>query len=219
MTSRGDRFVRLRSPLLRAMADWTDSETPGILRRRRVVIAGIAALAAALVLVTRAGLLPLPALDVLYVLHDYAALPFWGYTWTRWAPYSVTWWSLAGIAGAVWLATFLTRRSAVRGLHARLCRVVVHVLTQPGRSPRHVARLTKWVDWLAARTLGAELLEDVVRLEQTEALTVIAGAASPLDEDAAWRLVRLTDLLTGLTSRAGAPDRERWRALPSGTRR
>ena len=209
-----DRFVRIRSPLLRAIGDWRDPETPGILRRRRAAIAGIAALAAALVLLTRAGLLPPPALDVLYVLHDYVALPFWGYTWTLFAPYSITWWSLAGIALVIWLATFLTRRSAVRGLHARLCRVVVvHFVAHSSRSPRHVARLTAWVDWLAARTLGAELLKDVVRLEQTDALTAIVGAGSTLDEGAAWRLVRLTDLLARLTSDAGAPARERWRSL------
>ena len=206
--------VRMRSPLLRALADWSDPETPGILRRRRAAIAAIAALAAALVLLTRAGLLPLPALDALYVLHDYLALPFWGYTWTLSAPYSITWWSLAGIALVIWLATFVTRRSAVRGLHARLCRVVVvHFVAQSSRSSRHVARLTAWVDWLAARTLGAELLKDVVRLEQTDALMAVVGAGSTLDEGAAWRLVRLTDFLAKLTSHAGAPARERWRSL------
>src|SRR6185503_6480377 len=99
-------------------------------------------------------------------------------------------------------------------LHARLCRlVIVHVVTDSSRSPRHVARLTAWVDWLAARTLGAGLLEDVVRLEQTDALTAIVGGEPPLEERAAWRLVRLTDLLARLTSRAGAPARERWRSL------
>ena len=138
MTLPSDRFVRIRSPLLRAMRDWRDPETPGILRRRRAAIAVIAALAAALVLLIRADLLPAPALDVLYVLHDYAALPFWGYTWTFFAPYSITWWSLAGIALVIWLGTFLTRRSAVRRLHARLCRlVIVHVVTDSSRSPRH----------------------------------------------------------------------------------
>src|SRR4029453_7601634 len=122
------RFVRIRSPLLRAIGDWSDPETPGILRRRRTVIAAIGALAAAPVLLTRGGLWPLPALDVLYVLHDYIALPFWGYTWTLAGPYSITWWSLAGIALVIWLATFLTRRSAVRGPHARLCRLLVHFI-------------------------------------------------------------------------------------------
>src|SRR5262245_2969300 len=214
MTTPSERFVRIRSPLLRAVGDWRDPETPGILRRRRAAIAGIAALVAALVLLTRAGLLPPPALDALYVLHDYAALPFWGYTWTLFAPYSITWWSLAGIALVIWLVTFLTRRSAVRGLHARLCRViVVHFVAHSSRSPRHVARLTAWVDWLAGRTLGAELLEDVVRLEQTDALTAIVGDGHALDERAAWRLVRLTDLLAKLTSHAGASARERWRSL------
>ena len=212
MTTRPDRFVRLRSPLLRAIGDWSDPQTPGILRRRRAAIAGIAALASALVLLVRADLVPLPALDALYVLHDYAALPIWGYTWTLFAPYSITWWSLAGIAFAIWLATFLTRRSAVRGLHARLCRLVVVHVVAPGRSPRYVARLTAWVDWLAARRLGAALLEDVVRLEQTDALTAIVGD-SALDEVAAGRLVRLTDLLARLTSHAGASARERWRSL------
>ena len=208
------RFVRIRSPLLRAIGDWSDPETPGILRRRRAVIAGIAALAVAFVLLTRADLLPPPALDVLYVLHDYAALPFWGYTWTLFAPYSISWWSLAGIALVIWLVTFLTRRSAVRGLHARLCRAaVVHFVADSSRSRRHVARLTAWVDWLAARTLRAELLKDVVRLEQTDALTAIIGSGSAFDERAAWRLVRLTDLLTRLTSDAGASARERWRSL------
>jgi hypothetical protein len=145
MAASSERFVRIRSPLLRAIGDWRDSETPGILRRRRAAIAGITALAAALVLLTRADLLPAPALDVLYVLHDYAALPFWGYTWTFFAPYSITWWSLAAIALVIWLATFLTRRSAVRGLHARLCRIViVHFVARSSRSPRHVARLTGW---------------------------------------------------------------------------
>jgi hypothetical protein len=214
MTPPSDRFVRMRSPLLRAIGDWGDPETPGILRRRRAAIAGITALAAALVLIIRAGRLPPPALDVLYVLHDHVALPFWGYAWTLSAPYSITWWSLAGIALVIWLATFLTRRSAVRGLHARLCRIVVlRVVAQSSRSPRYVARLTAWVDWLAARTLGAELLKDVVRLEQTDALTAIVGAASALDERAAWRLVRLTDLLARLTSDAGATARDRWRSL------
>ena len=208
------RFVRIRSPLLRAIGDCSDLETPGLLRRRRAAIAAIAALATALVLFTRANLLPLPALDVLYVLHDYIALPFRGYTWTRFAPYSITWWSLAGIALVIWLATFLTRRSAVRGLHARLCRVVVvRFVAQSSRSSRHVAWLMAWVDWLAARTLGAELLKDVVRLEQTDALTAVVGAGSTLDEGAAWRLVRLTDLLAKLTSHGGAPARERWRSL------
>ena len=118
------------------------------------------------------------------------------------------------IALVVWLATFLTRRSAVRGLHARLCRVVVvHFVARSSRSPRHVARLTSWVDWLAARTLGAELLKDVVRLEQTDALRAIVGASSALDESAALRLVRLTDLLARLTSGAGAPASDRWRSL------
>src|SRR5689334_7455088 len=107
MTPSSDRFVRIRSPLLRAMRDWTDAETPVILRRRRVAIAVIAALAAAFVLLIPADLLPSPALELLYVLHDYAALPFWGYTWTLFAPYSITWWSLAGIAVLVWLGTFL----------------------------------------------------------------------------------------------------------------
>jgi hypothetical protein len=217
-----NRFVRLRSPLLRAIGDWSDPETPGILRRRRAAIAGIAVLAAALVLLTRAGLWPLPTLDLLYVLHDFIALPFWGYTWTLSAPYSITWWSLAGIALVIWLATFLTRRSAVRGLHARLCRLVVHFIAQSTSSSRHVARLTAWVDWLAARTLDAELLKDVVRLEQADALTAIVGTGSTLDEDAAWRLVRLTDLLAKLTSHAGAPARRPASAgdlLPSGTRR
>jgi hypothetical protein len=214
MTTPSDRVVRLRSPLLRALADWRDPETPGILRRRRAAVAGVGALAAAFVLIARAGLLPLPALDALYLLHDYAALPLWGYSWTFFAPYSITWWSLAAIALVIWLATFLTRRSAVRGLHARLCRVlVVHFVADSSRSPRHVARLTAGVDWLAARTLGAELLKDVVRLELTDALTAIVGAGSALDERAAWRLVRLTDLLARLTSNAGAPSRERWRSL------
>jgi hypothetical protein len=208
-----NRFVRIRSPLLRAIGDWSDPETPGILRRRRAAIAGIAALAAALVLLTHGGLWPLPALDLLYVLHDYLALPFWGYTWTLSGPYSITWWSLAGIALVIWLATFLTRRSAVRGPHARLCRLLVHFIAQSTGSSRHVTRLTAWVDWLAARTLDAELLEDVVRLEQADALTAIVGADSTLDEGAAWRLVRLTDLLAKLTSHAGAPARERWRSL------
>jgi len=208
------RFVRIRSPLLREIGDPRDPETPGILRRRRAALAGIAALAAAFVLLTRAGLLPLPALDVLYVLHDYVALPFWGYAWTLSAPYSITWWSLVGVALAIWLATFLTRLSAVRGLHARLCRVVVvHLVAQSSRSSRHVARLTAWVDWLTARTLGAELLKDVVRLEQADALAAIVAAGSTLDERAAWRLVRLTDLLARLTSHARAPVRERWRSL------
>ena len=193
------------------MADWSDPDTPRILRRRRAALAAIAVLAAGLFLLARAGLLPL---DVLYGLHDYVALPFWGYTWTRFAPYSNTWWSLAGIAVVIWLATFLTRRSAVRRLHARLCRlVVVHVVAQSSRSSRHVARLMASIDWLAARGLGAELLKDVVRLEQTEALLAIVGAGSTLDEGRAWRLVRLTDLLAKLTSHAGAPARERWRAL------
>ena len=213
MAASSDRGVRLRSPLLRALGDWRDPETPGILLRRRATIGGIAALAAALVLLIRAGLLPSPALDALFFLHDYAGLPLWGYTWTRFAPYSMTWWSLAGIALVIWLATFLTRRSAVRGLHARLCLVFVHAVTQSSRSPRYVARLTAWVDWLALRTLGAELLMDVVRLEQTTALTAIVGGGSPIDERSAWRLVRLTDLLTRLTSHAGATDRERWRSL------
>ena len=152
--------------------------------------------------------------DILYLLHDYAALPFWGYTWTLFAPYSITWWSLAAIALVVWLATFLTRRSAVRGLHARLCRVViVHFVARSSRSSRHVARLTSGVDWLAARTLGAELLKDVARLEQTDALRAIVGASSALDESAALRLVRLTDLLAKLTSGAGARASDRWRSL------
>jgi hypothetical protein len=209
-----DHFVRLRSPLLRAFADWSDPETPGILRRRRATVAGIAALAAALVLLTRVGLLPAPAFDILYLLHDYLVLPFWGYTWTLFAPYSITWWSLAAIALVVWLATFLTRRSAVRGLHARLCRVVVvHFVARSSRSARHVARLTSGVDWLAARTLGAEVLKDVARLEQTDALRAIVGASSALDESAALRLVRLTDLLARLTSGAGARASDRWRSL------
>jgi hypothetical protein len=196
------------------MDDWRDPETPGILRRRRGAIAGLAALAAVLVALTRGHLLPAPALDLLYVLHDYAALPLWGYSWTLFAPYSITWWSLAAIALVVWLATFLTRRSAVRGLHARLCRVVVvHLVADSNRSPRYVARLTAWVDWLGARRLGAELLKDVVRLEQADALAAIVAAGSPPDEDAAWRLVRLTDLLARLTSHTGAPGRERWRSL------
>jgi hypothetical protein len=214
MTPPTDRFVRIRSPLLRAIADWRDPETPVILRRRRVATAGIVALAVILVLLNRAGMLPLPALDALYILHDYAALPFWGYAWTLFAPYSITWWSLAGIGLVIWLATFLTRRSAVRRLHARLCRaVVVHFVVQSNRSPRHVARLTGWVDWLAARGLRAELLKDVVRLEQSHALTAIVTSGSALDEPAAWRLVRLTDLLATLTSDAGASTSERWRSL------
>ena len=117
-----NRLVPIRSPLLRAISDWSDAETPGILRRRRAAIAAIATLAAALVLLTRTGGLPTPALDLLYLLHDYIALPFWGYTWTLSAPYSITWWSLAAIALVIWLATFVTRRSAVRVLHARLRR-------------------------------------------------------------------------------------------------
>jgi hypothetical protein len=214
MMPSSERLVRIRSPLLRPTGGGRDPETSGILRRRRAAIAGIAALAAAFVLLTRAGLLPPPALDALYVFHDYAVLPLWGYTWTLFAPYSITWWSLAGIALVIWLATFLTRWSAVRGLHARLCRVVVvHFVAQSSRSPRHVARLTAWVDWLAARTLGAELLKDVVRLEQTNALAAIVGGASALDERAAWRLVRLTDLLARLTSHAGASARQRWSSL------
>src|SRR5829696_1367398 len=214
MSTSSDRFVHIRSPLLRAMGDWSDPETPGILRRRRAAVAGIATIVAALVVLTRAGLLPSPALDVLYVLHDYVALPFWGYTWTLFAPYSITWWSLAAIALVVWLATFLTRRSAVRRLHARLCRVVVvHVVARSNRSKRYVARLTAGGDWLGARRLGAELLKDVVRLEQTDALTAVVGDGLPLDDDTAWRLVRLTDLLARLTSHTGAPARERWRSL------
>jgi len=206
--------VRPRSPLLRALADWRDPETPGILRRRRATIAGIAALGVALVLLARAGLVPAPAFDILYVLHDYAALPFWGYTWTLFAPYSITWWSLAAIALVVWLATFLTRRSAVRALHARLCRVVVvNLVARSNRAPRNVAWLTAGVDWLAARTLGAELLKDVARLEQTEALNQIVGASAALDESAAMRFVRLTDLLAKLTSAAGARASDRWKSL------
>src|SRR5687767_5086451 len=134
MTPPTDRFVRIRSPLLRAIGDWRDPETPVIRRRRRVAAAGIVAFAVILVLLNRAGMLPLPALDALYILHDYAALPFWGYAWTLFAPYSITWWSLAGIGLVIWLATFLTRRSAVRRLHARLCRaVVVHFVVQSNR--------------------------------------------------------------------------------------
>jgi hypothetical protein len=213
MTSPSDRFIRLRSPLLRAIGDWSDPETPRILRRRRMAIAGVAALAVTVVLLTRAGMLPLPALAALYVLHDYAGLPFWGYAWTFFAPYSVTWWSLAAIAFVIWLATFVTRRSAVRRLHARLCRVVVVHIVRSSRSPRYVARLTAWVDWLAARGLRAELLKDVVRLEQTEALKAIVDSGAALDECAAWRLVRLTDLLARLTSDAAASTSERWRSF------
>ena len=204
----------VRSPLLRALDDWNDPDTPGVLRRRYAALAGVATIAATLVVLTRTGLLPLPALDALYALHDEAVLPFWGYTWTLFAPYSITWWSLAAIALVIWLATFFTRRSAVRGCHARLCRVVVvRLVADSSRSPRHVARLTAWVDWLAGRGLGAELLKDVVRLEQTDALTAIVTAGPPLDERAAWRLVRLTDLLARITSAAGAPSRDRWRSL------
>jgi hypothetical protein len=204
----------IRSPLLRRFADWRDPDTRGNLRRRLAPTTGIAALAAGLVLLTRTGLLPSPALDAFLVLHDHAVLPFWGYTWTLFAPYSITWWSLAGIALVIWLATFLTGRSAVRRLHARLCRVVVvHIVAHSSRAPWYVARLTGWVDWLGARTLGAELLKDVVRLEQTGALTAIVGSGSALDERAAWRLVRLTDLLARLTSDRGASARERWRSL------
>jgi len=213
MRTPSNHFVRLRSPLLRAFADWSDPETPDILRRRRVTIAAIAALAVVLVVLTRVGLLPAPAFDILYLLHDYAALPFWGYTWTLFAPYSITWWSLAAIALVVWVATFLTRRSAVRGLHARLCRVVVHFVAHSSRSPRHVAHLTSGVDWLGTRKLGAELLKDVARLEQTDALKGIVATSSALDESAALRLVRLTDLLAKLTSSEGARLSDRWRSL------
>ena len=85
MSTSSDRFVHIRSPLLRAMGDWSDPETPGILRRRRAAVAGIATIVVALIALTRADLLPAPALDVLYILHDYIALPFWGYTWTLFA--------------------------------------------------------------------------------------------------------------------------------------
>ncbi|HET9370721.1 MAG TPA: hypothetical protein VFO19_10760 [Vicinamibacterales bacterium] len=208
-----DRFVRLKSPLLRAREGRIDPATPGILRRRRIAIAVLVALGAALVFLIRSNRLPSPALDVLYVLHDAIALPVWGYSWTRFAPYALTWWSLAGIALVVWLATFLTRRSAVRALHARLCRIVVlHAVARSNGWSRHVARLTTWVDWLAARGLAAELLKDVVRLEQTAALMAIVDG-STLDDDAARQLVRLTDLLAKLSSHAGAPARERWRSL------
>jgi hypothetical protein len=213
MATGSDRFVRIRSPLLRAMVDWKDPETPGILRRRRATLAIIAALPVALLILARTGLLPVPALDSFYVLHDYVALPFWGYTWTRFAPYSVAWWSLAGFGFIIWLATFLTRRSAVRGLHARLCRFVIQAIADPNRSSRHVARLAAWTGWLNTRGLGAALLEEVVRLERTNALTSIVGAGAAFDERDAWRLVRLTDLLARLTSGADAPPHERWRAL------
>ena len=62
MTTPRGVFVRIRSPLLRPMGDRQDPETPGILRRRRAAILGIAALAAAIVLLTRADLLPSPVL-------------------------------------------------------------------------------------------------------------------------------------------------------------
>ena len=78
--------VRLRSPLLRPLANWRDADTPRILRRRRAAIAVIVALVAALVLLTRAGRMPAPALDLLAVLHDHVVLPIWGYTWTLLAP-------------------------------------------------------------------------------------------------------------------------------------
>jgi hypothetical protein len=207
-------FVRVRSPLLRALADWSDPETPRILRRRRLAIGGCVLLTAIVVVLIRTGRLPPPALDLLYVLHDYGVLPFWGYTWTFFAPFSLAWWSFAAIALVVWLATFLTRRSAVRGMHARLCRVVVkHLVAGGSGSLRHTSWLISSVDWLSARTLGAELLKDVVRLEQNEALTAIMADGPTLNEAAAWRLVRLTSLLARLTSCAAALPRERWRSL------
>ena len=56
MATGSDRFVRIRSPLLRAMVDWKDPETPGILRRRRATLAIIAAVSAALVILARTDL-------------------------------------------------------------------------------------------------------------------------------------------------------------------
>ena len=201
----------------------------GAIRRRPAFFAAAAPRWAAsprsrplFVLLTRAGLLPLPALDVLYVLHDYAALPFWGYTWTLLAPYSITWWSLAGI-GARRLARNVPH-PAIRG--ARASRAP---LSRRGRSPRGELEPFATTTSHGSRrgSTGSRRERSAPSCSKTSCASSrprrwrrSSSAAPTLDEHAAWRLVRLTDLLARLTScaaRAGA------RALdersPSGIRR
>ena len=192
---------------------WRDSDTRDL--RRRADIGVVKAIVEAWVLIARDGRLP-DQEGYSALLHDHAICD-WGYS-GRCSRVQNCVVEPAAIAIVVWPVTFLTRWSAVRRFHARLARlVVVRLLADSNRSPRYVARLTAWVDWLAARTIGAELLKDVVRLEQAEALAAVVGGGSTVDERRAWRLVRLTDLLARLSSGTAAPARERWSALALGT--
>jgi hypothetical protein len=203
--------VRLRSAVLRAYTDWTDDARHVVKHRRRIVAAALV-LVIAVVVFTRRQLLPLGAGYPLYWIHDHIALPFWGTTWTLFAPYSAVWWSLVGIFFLVWIVTFVTRWSAVRRPHTMLCRWLIgRIVARSNHSDRFVGALLPGIEWLAKRGLRAELLVDVVQFEQAIALREFIGNGET-DRDLARRLVRLTNLYARLQCGSGSTTVDRWRA-------
>jgi hypothetical protein len=202
---------RLRSAVLRAYTEWTD-DARHVGRRRRRIVATALVLLVAVVVFTRRQLLPLGLGYPLYWIHDHIALPFWGNTWTLFAPYSAVWWSLIGIFSLVWIVTFVTRWSAVRRPHTLLCRwLIVHIVARANQSNRLVSALISCIDWLAKRGLRAELLADVVQLEQANALRRFIGGSNS-DEDPGRRLARLTNLYARLQCAFGSTAVDKWRA-------
>lgn len=152
--------LEFRSPDLSKPKDWR--QLPLVLRR--FVAVGLAAAAILLVVVLVVGrLAPLRGWGYpLYWLHDYAWLPFVGYTWTLFYPFSLSWWTLGICAAALWILTYLTRWSIVRRPHAWLCRVAVALAV---RSELLSGMLIAVVDFFGRRRFGPDLLAEVVRLE------------------------------------------------------
>jgi hypothetical protein len=200
---------RLRSAVLRTYVDWSDRPRH-VLSRRRGTVATTLAVVLAVAVSTQLQLLPLSAGYALYWAHDRVALPFWGYTWTFFSPYSAVWWSLAAICTVVWMVTFVTRWSAVRRPHTRLCRlVIIRFVARSDQSHRFVARLVTGIEWLARRGLVSELLVEVAQLEQTNALRVfIAHGGS--DQELARRLVRVTNLFARLRCGGRSTRVDKW---------
>jgi hypothetical protein len=178
---------------------------------RSVLIGVCAALVVAVIAVL--VLRPFPRASLAYPIywaHDALYLRIKGYTYTRYLPVSLVWWSLLALVSVLWLASFLSDRSLILHPHTHLLRWAV-------RRAAYHGWLLAAAEWFAQIGLaGHALLREVV--EHEFALVIGALVAMPRGQaneatcDFAVRLCTLVTRLLLLESRAETIDAARLQA-------
>lgn len=164
----------VRSTYLRQVATLQDQ---GAIRRfwtRLALVVGIGLVLGFFFWLLRSRALPVEVAGLLYAWHDNMLLPFVGYTFTLFFPWSLIWWSVAMVFFAIWLVSYVRNRSVLRPFYYGLCRLVLaeQVYGIP-LLPYH----SKIADWLvitshALRHLGLRpiLFENIAQREYIKTL-------------------------------------------------